>query len=127
MAADGSFSVRIHGRCRRSALPRPSALSYIQTCTPESQVRNGLAAGGRWIRTLGPPALVELCCRALRPFGVGSSVSRAASAHDHAPKRLRPIAACNPGAVAGHISDGGMIVGASQRIRDATRSRLHRH
>jgi hypothetical protein len=24
-------------------------------CFPGSQVRNGLAAGGRWIRTVGPP------------------------------------------------------------------------
>ena len=42
------------------------------------------------------------------------------SAHDHTPKRLRPFAACNPGAFA-HISGGGMIVAASQSMR-CTRS-----
>jgi uncharacterized membrane protein len=35
--------------------------TFIRRCrsmgfVPESQVRDGLAGGGRWIRTLGPPS-----------------------------------------------------------------------
>jgi hypothetical protein len=35
----------------RAAESRRASMGFV----PESQVRDGLAAGGRWIRTLGPP------------------------------------------------------------------------
>ena len=67
----------------------------------------------------------ELCCRALCPLGQAQCLARRLSAHDHAPKRLRPFAACHPGAFA-HISGSGMIVAASQRIEMRLAPRLHR-
>jgi hypothetical protein len=45
-----------------ACLKRSAALfgvTYAMGCAPESRVRNRLAAGGRWIRTFGPPATVS--------------------------------------------------------------------
>src|ERR1700681_1191880 len=62
---------RIHAVNLKTFRRRENPLRFIDGMRPESQVRTGLRAGGRWIRTLGPPS--EGCMQTPRSPPIASS------------------------------------------------------
>jgi hypothetical protein len=81
----------------------------IDGIRPENQVRTGLPAGGRWIRTLGPPATAS--------FVVGPPTARCCEGQAAAKSALRfsPIFSARqairtqPGAIVGKSTPGCLV------------------
>jgi hypothetical protein len=75
--APRSFRKRQAGRSSSRSLSRPAPRSAIAK-GDGSQVRSGLAGGGRGIRTLGPPATGSASGRARRDHGASAKPGMAA-------------------------------------------------